>query len=282
MDRGAWRAKIYGVTKSWTWLSDKHFHFHLNQKGRIFMNGIFFLLFLISTYSLGNDYETSWRPSSQEAGGKGTITARRLSSSLKCEVKGDYRNPDEMFGWYHRTCVWVNSRTWWRQGSLTCCSPRGCKESDTTEQLINNSCQWTGPLNRRESQKPQMMRIRILFSWPSTPETWADTTLKGASWAELPQGIKSQVQLLQLKLYFVTGSWNILDVRETPNTFSAKSNKMFHCSWTSWNPKCIGWLPSQMTGPLLSSYFIQLSTRLLPGFIFSTHTVLWAECLCFP
>ena len=116
------------------------------------------------------------------------------------------------------------------QGSLTCCSPWGCKESDTTEQLINNSYQRTGPLNRRESQKPQMTRTRILFSWPSIPETWADTTLKDASWAELPQGIKSQVQLLQLKLYFVTGSWNILDVRETPNAFSAKSNKMFHCS----------------------------------------------------
>ena len=26
------------------------------------------------------------------------------------------------------------------QGSLECCSPRGCKESDTTEQLNNNKC----------------------------------------------------------------------------------------------------------------------------------------------
>ena len=29
----------------------------------------------------------------QEAGGKGTITARRLSSSPKGEANGDYRNP---------------------------------------------------------------------------------------------------------------------------------------------------------------------------------------------
>ena len=27
MDRGAWQATVHGVTKSWTWLSDFHFHF---------------------------------------------------------------------------------------------------------------------------------------------------------------------------------------------------------------------------------------------------------------
>ena len=26
MDRGAWRAIVQGVTKSWTWLSDEHAH----------------------------------------------------------------------------------------------------------------------------------------------------------------------------------------------------------------------------------------------------------------
>ena len=26
------------------------------------------------------------------------------------------------------------------QGSLACCSPRGCKDSDTTEQLSNDKC----------------------------------------------------------------------------------------------------------------------------------------------
>ena len=29
MDRGAWWAIVHGVTESWTWLSDKHFHFQL-------------------------------------------------------------------------------------------------------------------------------------------------------------------------------------------------------------------------------------------------------------
>ena len=28
MDRGAWRATVHGVRKSWTQLSDEHFHFH--------------------------------------------------------------------------------------------------------------------------------------------------------------------------------------------------------------------------------------------------------------
>ena len=28
------------------------------------------------------------------------------------------------------------------QGSLACCSPRGCKESDMTERLINNNFVW--------------------------------------------------------------------------------------------------------------------------------------------
>ena len=45
---------------------------------------------------------------------------------------------DEMFGWHH----WLNGHKFEQalgisdeQGSLACCSPWGCKESDTTEQL---------------------------------------------------------------------------------------------------------------------------------------------------
>ena len=48
---------------------------------------------------------------------------------------------DEMVGWYHR----LNGHDFDQiledseeQGSLACCSPWGCKESDTTEQLNNN------------------------------------------------------------------------------------------------------------------------------------------------
>ena len=37
------------------------------------------------------------------------------------------------------TWVWANSRRLEGQGSLMCCSPRGCKESDMMEQLNNNN-----------------------------------------------------------------------------------------------------------------------------------------------
>ena len=49
---------------------------------------------------------------------------------------------DEMVGWHHQLdghefeqALGVGDG----QGSLVCCSPWGCKESDMTEQLNNNS-----------------------------------------------------------------------------------------------------------------------------------------------
>ena len=49
---------------------------------------------------------------------------------------------DEMVGW----CHWLNGHEFEQipgdsegQGSLACCSPWGCKESETTERLNNNS-----------------------------------------------------------------------------------------------------------------------------------------------
>ena len=55
---------------------------------------------------------------------------------------------DKMVGWHH----WLNGHEFeqaprdgeW-QGGLVCCSPWGCKESDTTERLNSNSPLW--PLN---------------------------------------------------------------------------------------------------------------------------------------
>ena len=47
---------------------------------------------------------------------------------------------DKMVGWHHRLdeCKFVQAPAVGDgQGSLACCSPRGCKESDTTEQLNN-------------------------------------------------------------------------------------------------------------------------------------------------
>ena len=52
---------------------------------------------------------------------------------------------DETVGWHH----WLNGHEFEQisgdgegQGSLVCCSPWDCKESDTTERLNNNKCPW--------------------------------------------------------------------------------------------------------------------------------------------
>ena len=53
---------------------------------------------------------------------------------------------DEMVGWHHH----LNGHEFEQalgngegQGSLACCSPWGCKESDTTEQLNNSKSEDT-------------------------------------------------------------------------------------------------------------------------------------------
>ena len=55
---------------------------------------------------------------------------------LKAGGEGDDRVWD---GWMasptHWMWVWASSRSWWWKGSLVCCIPWGCQESDTTEWL---------------------------------------------------------------------------------------------------------------------------------------------------
>ena len=49
---------------------------------------------------------------------------------------------DEMVGWHHRFNRHEFEQTMGDsegQGSLACCSPWGCKESDTTERLNNKN-----------------------------------------------------------------------------------------------------------------------------------------------
>ena len=49
---------------------------------------------------------------------------------------------DEMVGWHHRLSRDESEQTPGsseRQGGLACCSPRGRKESDTTERVSNNN-----------------------------------------------------------------------------------------------------------------------------------------------
>ena len=59
---------------------------------------------------------------------------------LKAGEEGDNRAWE---GWMASptqwTWVWASFKRWWRTGKPGCCSPLGHKESDTTEQLKNNS-----------------------------------------------------------------------------------------------------------------------------------------------
>ena len=70
---------------------------------------------------------------------------------LKAGGEGDNRGRD---GWMalptRWTWVWVNSQSWWHQGSLVCYSPWGHKESDLTERL-----NWTeAGISRRVQRCP--------------------------------------------------------------------------------------------------------------------------------
>ena len=56
-----------------------------------------------------------------------------------CRQEEKETTEDKMVGWHHR-CEFEQIRGDGEgQGSLACCSPWGCKESDTTEPLNNNN-----------------------------------------------------------------------------------------------------------------------------------------------
>ena len=68
---------------------------------------------------------------------------------------------DEMVGWHH----WLNGHEFEHapgdsegQGSLVCCSPWGCKESDMTEWLNNNNY---------KALRTDWARVSLLFCWGS-------------------------------------------------------------------------------------------------------------------
>ena len=76
---------------------------------------------------------------------------------------------DEMVGWHH----WLDGREFEQAsgvvgdgpGSVTCCSPQGCKESDTTVWLNwtprnSNSCQQTTRI-RREAQSRALRKNQV-------------------------------------------------------------------------------------------------------------------------
>ena len=131
MDREAWSAAVPGVAKSWTQLSDwtkldckeiQPVHTKGNQSW---------------IFTGRNDAEAEtpmlWPPDA-----KNRLTGKDpdAGKDWRWEEKG--MTEDEMVGWHHRLdghefeqVLGVGDG----QGGLACCSPWGCKESDTTEPL---------------------------------------------------------------------------------------------------------------------------------------------------
>ena len=75
----------------------------------------------------------------------------------KIESRKRRGQQDEMVGWYQH----LNGHEFEQasgdgegQGSLECCGPWGCKESDTTEQLNNSNKLSLSCLRRSKSTKP--------------------------------------------------------------------------------------------------------------------------------
>ena len=82
---------------------------------------------------------------------------------------------DELVGWHHQLNGFEFEQTLGDgegQGSLACCSPWGCKESDTTERLNNNLLNTLGPVPDRLS------RPGLSVCSPQAPSSAPTITLK--------------------------------------------------------------------------------------------------------
>ena len=69
---------------------------------------------------------------------------------------------DETVGWHHRHSGHEFEQTLGNsegQGSLPCCSPWGCKESDTTQSLNNNKNCHGGDFNLKYLYKKQSVNL---------------------------------------------------------------------------------------------------------------------------
>ena len=74
--------------------------------------------------------------------GKSRLTGEDSDAGKDCGQEEKETTEDEMVGWYHRLTGHEFEQTLEDgkgQRSLTCCSPWGHKEADTTEQLNNNN-----------------------------------------------------------------------------------------------------------------------------------------------
>ena len=74
---------------------------------------------------------------------------------------------DEMVGWHHQLNGHEFEQTLGdrkRQGSLACCSPLGCKELDTTEQLNTNKCLVNGYRGIRDTISMTVLIVHFFLS----------------------------------------------------------------------------------------------------------------------
>ena len=142
VDRGAWRAIVCGVTKSWTRLSDwAHVaslgNFNLKKLCCCFSCQLLWsvLAFVFCIYYWA-EAPILWPPDAKSWLTRKDPDARK---DWRQEEKG--MTVDEMVGWHH----WLEGHEFEQapgvgdgQGSLVCCSPWGHKESDTTKWLNSN------------------------------------------------------------------------------------------------------------------------------------------------
>ena len=124
---------LHGVAKSWTWLSDFHFHFKINpldckEIKPVHPKGNQSWIFIGRT-----DAETPifWPPDV-----KNWLLRKDPDAGKDWRQEEKGTTEDEMVGWHHQLdgheieqALGVGDG----QGSLACCSPWGHKESDTTE-----------------------------------------------------------------------------------------------------------------------------------------------------
>ena len=83
---------------------------------------------------------------------------------LKAGGEGDDRGCDGgMVSPNQCTWVWASSGRWWRQGSLACCSPWGCKKSDMTEWL-NSPCADVS-LNYNSADSQMRLSVSSAYCW---------------------------------------------------------------------------------------------------------------------
>ena len=106
---------------------------------------------------------------------------------------------DEMVGWYH----WLNAYEFKQalgvgdgQGSLTHCSPQGCKESDTTERL-----NWTEYILPKAIYRfnvdlnyPWLEQIILKFMWAIKDPELPKQSWRGQNWRHNPPRLQTILQ----------------------------------------------------------------------------------------